>query len=69
MELTNNSYKQLRDKADSILKEHLESIGESSDFYEMKKFIMEEVDEFNTKLPGEVILDYYNYVVEKYKNK
>ena len=64
--LTINSYKLLKEKADENLKTYLGN--EIKDFKDFKKWIINEViDPYNTKLPGDIILDYYNYTTKLIK--
>jgi len=68
--MTNESYRLLKSAGDEMLINYLRSRNEEETFHEFKKWIInEEIDKYNTLLPGEIMRQYYNYCLTNFKNK
>ncbi len=66
--MSNNSFKLLKDKGDEILMNYLKKHNENKDFHNFRRWIINEViDKDNTKLPMDIVIEYYNYCITNFK--
>ena len=66
--LSVESYRSLKIKGDDLLQNHLNNLNENNDFHNYRRWIINEVlDPYNLKLPGELVIEYYNYCITNYK--
>lgn len=59
------SIKLLRDTANQILKDYCKK--ENENFWEVRTFVIREIDEANMKLPIDFYVAYYNYCLANFK--
>jgi len=68
--ISNNSYRLLKNSADQLLKNHLQRFHSNEDFHCFRRYVMNEIlDPYNVKLPGDLVIEYYNYCIENFKSK
>tara|TARA_R110002050_G_scaffold72068_2_gene155005 strand:+ start:1255 stop:1473 length:219 start_codon:yes stop_codon:yes gene_type:complete len=66
--MSNNSFKLLKNEADKLLMAYLKKQNESKDFHNFRRWIINKViDKHNTKLPMDIVIEYYNYCVTEFK--
>ena len=66
--LSIESYRSLKIKGDDLLQNHLNNLNENNDFHNYRRWIINEVlDPYNLKLPGELVIEYYNYCITNFK--
>jgi hypothetical protein len=66
--LSVESYRSLKIKGDDLLQNHLNNLNENNDFHNYRRWIINEVlDPYNLKLPGELVIEYYNYCITNFK--
>lgn len=66
--LSVESYRSLKIKGDDLLQSYLNNLNENNDFHNYRRWIINEVlDPYNLKLPGELVIEYYNYCITNFK--